>query len=362
MLTALLVVGILVFLIVVHEFGHFLAAKLFRVRVEEFGIGYPPRAFLFGRLGDTDYTLNWLPFGGFVKLFGETSGAEGAGRPKSFANAPRVVQAVILVAGVAMNALAAWLLFAGALSAGIPRPVEVPGAGTRLVVSTVVAGSPAQASGLSAGDVVTRVFDEGGAEPILTPSAMTEFVSERGGKEITVFYERGGEEVVAVMRPAHAVIPEAEGRPAVGLGLALVSEEPLPFPQALKEAGPHTFSALKTVVSGLWSLAATSLRGEGSLDDVVGPIGLIGVVGDASRHGFGAVLALAGFISVNLCIVNLIPIPALDGGRLVLVGIEAATRRPARHVAVQLLNFAGILAIAALMLAVTWNDIGRLLS
>src|SRR3989344_9516977 len=143
MMTALLVVGILVFLIVVHELGHFVAAKISRVKVEEFGIGYPPRAFTFGRIGGTEYTLNWIPFGGFVRLYGDVGeGQHGAG---SLVDSNRAVQALILVAGVAMNALVAWALFAAALHAGIPRVVDVPveGETVRLVVANVVPGSPA---------------------------------------------------------------------------------------------------------------------------------------------------------------------------------------------------------------------------
>lgn len=363
MLTALSVVGILVALIVVHELGHFLAAKLFRVRVEEFGIGYPPRAFLLCTIGDTEYTLNWLPLGGFVRLFGEHAGAEGSARARSFAGSSRGVQALILIAGVAMNAFAGWLLFAGALSAGIPRVVDSDEiADARLIVSAVVAGSPAQAGGLVAGDIVTRVADETGDEARLAPEDVTTFVRERGGKEIRVSYVRGEDEGVVLVRPAHAVIPEEEGRIAIGLGLALVSEEPLPFSEALARSGPHTLAAFESVVQGISALAASAVRGDASLENIVGPVGLVSVVGDASKHGLGALLALAGFISINLAIVNLLPIPALDGGRLLLVGIEAATRRPVRHVAIQLLNFAGMFAIALLMLAVTYNDIIRILA
>ncbi|MDZ4227199.1 MAG: site-2 protease family protein, partial [Patescibacteria group bacterium] len=120
MLTALLVIGILVLLIVVHELGHFVAAKLSGVKVEEFGVGYPPRAFTLGKFGGTEYTLNWIPFGGFVRLFGDAGeGEHGRG---SLVDAPRWKQALILVAGVAMNALTAWILFAVAFHIGVPQP------------------------------------------------------------------------------------------------------------------------------------------------------------------------------------------------------------------------------------------------
>lgn len=362
-MTILLVVGILVFLIVVHEFGHFVAAKIFGVKVQEFGIGYPPRAFRFGKWGETEYSLNWLPFGGFVRLLGEESGAEGSTQSRSLAAAPLYVQAIILVAGVLANALAAWLLFAGAYTLGIPRAVE-PGAeeGARLVVSSVVAGSPADISGLSPGDEIVQMIDtRTGASPENTPEAITAFVSERGGQSITVSFARGGEGYVETIRPAHAVVPDAEGRPALGVGLVLISEESLPFGQALMVAFPRTVDAFKTVAVGLWNLLSSAVMGKGNLNEVVGPVGLVEVVGSAAQHGFGYVLALAGFISVNLTIINLIPIPALDGGRLALIAYEGVTRRRARHVTFQLLNVIGIICIGFLMIAVTWNDISRLL-
>src|SRR3989338_1977188 len=179
MLTALLVIAILVFLIVVHELGHFIAAKIFGVKVVEFGIGYPPRAFSFGKWGGTEYTLNWIPFGGFVRLFGDDGDAQhGSG---SFVDSPRWKQALILVAGVCMNALAAWLLFTGAYSVGILHPVDNGYPGARLIVTDVVLGSPADAAGIKPGDEIVTVSDMKGTETAtLTPDGVLGYVSTRG--------------------------------------------------------------------------------------------------------------------------------------------------------------------------------------
>jgi membrane-associated protease RseP (regulator of RpoE activity) len=136
-MTILLVIAILIFLIVAHELGHFLAAKFFKVKVEEFGVGYPPRALSLGKIGETEYTLNWIPFGGFVRLFGEDDGSPNKG-PGSFVSAKRWKQAIILVAGVVMNALAALLLFTGAYAVGILHPVDQDTPGARLIISDVV--------------------------------------------------------------------------------------------------------------------------------------------------------------------------------------------------------------------------------
>ena len=187
MLTTLLVIGILVFLIVVHELGHFFVAKYFKVKVQEFGVGYPPRAFLVTIKNGTEYTLNWIPFGGFVRLLGEDADA-----PKekgSFALSPRYVQALILVAGVVMNLLAGWLLFAGALYAGIPHAVATieEGSDIRLVVSAVLPQSPADVSDIIPGDEILEVRDTAtNKQSLLTPTDIIAFVQERGGKEIEI--------------------------------------------------------------------------------------------------------------------------------------------------------------------------------
>lgn len=361
MTTALLVIAILVFLIVVHELGHFAAAKLFKVKVEEFGVGYPPRAFLIGIIKGTEYTLNWLPFGGFVRLLGEHGEVQGKG---SFVGAPKYAQAAILFAGVTMNALAAWFLFAGALSAGVPRQItsreQIQHA--QLFVNTVVPGSPADSAGIRLGDEILQITDDQGKAAGLTPMEVVTFVGDHGGKPLEVTFLRESVETTATLIPAHAVVQQSADRPAVGLGLALVTDDALSFPQALKESIPFTIGAFQETVHGLWKLVRDAAAGEPSLQGIVGPVGLFDYVGNASRHGAGQVMLLAAFISVNLAVINLVPIPALDGGRLFLLGIEAIIRRAPNKLAVQALNFMGVLAIIFLMVTVTYNDIARLLA
>jgi len=363
MFTAFLVIAILVVLIVGHELGHFIAAKIFGVRVQEFGVGYPPRAFLFGKMGETEYTFNWIPFGGFVRLFGDEGETEhGQG---SFVDAKRHVQAIILVAGVVANAVLAWGLFTGALTLGIPRVVDVPRPGeqVQLVVADVVVGSPAEAAGIISGDTIVGLKEDKGSElALLAPDTVTDFVRARGGKQIFIVYERAGTTTSVALRPAHAVIESNAGMPAIGVALVLVSNDALPLGEALKESLYRTGYAFIQVGEGLWSIVREALSGRPNLSDVVGPVGLVGVVSDAATHGFANVLALAGFISVNLVIINLIPIPALDGGRILLLAVEAVSRRRAPRILVQMLNLLGVVLIALLMLAVTYNDIARLFS
>jgi regulator of sigma E protease len=364
MITVLIVVAILVLLIVTHELGHFIAAKIFGVRVEEFGVGYPPRALSFGTWGGTEYTLNWIPFGGFVRLYGEEADAHGKG---SFVEAAWYQQAIILVAGVVMNALVAWLLFAAALHAGIPQVVD-PGtlpAGTvaHLEISDVVAGSPANVAGISAGDEILGMTDQKGvALTVLTPQSVSDYIKVRGGQKITVLYLHDDATTTATVVPANAVIPGAAATPALGVGLVEVSNVSLLWKDALVQGLSNTRGAFQTVSTSLWDLFTGIFHGSANLADVVGPVGLVGVVGQAAQNGVGQVLALAGFIGVNLAIINLIPIPALDGGRLVIVLSEAILRRKSSRLVVQILNIIGIALIILLMLTVTYHDIARLLA
>lgn len=360
MLTALLVIAILVFLIVVHELGHFFAAKIFGVKVTEFGIGYPPRALRLGKWGDTEYTLNWIPFGGFVRLFGEEAEAHGRG---SFVDAPRWKQAVILVAGVAMNALVGWLLFTSAYAIGILHPVDSYVPGARLIVTDVVPGSPADAAGLKIGDDVIALSDKDGERLIdPTPESVMEFVSARAGEELTLEYAHLGATSSTIIRPAHAVVPGESGRPAVGVGLALVTTEAVPLREAAVESFHQTKVILLLSLQGLGQIVHGVFSSEPALQNVTGPVGLVSYVSEAAHSGFGYVLSLAAFISINLVIINLIPIPALDGGRLVIVLIEMVMRRPAPKLLVQFLNTVGLALIIMLMVAVTYQDIARLLA
>lgn len=362
MITAILVVAILVSLIIAHEFGHFVVAKVLGVRVEEFGIGYPPRAFRLGAIGETEYTINWLPFGGFVRLFGED--AETGRAPRSLSGASRGVQAAILVAGVSMNVLVAWALFTGAFMAGVPRPVDSsPEQSAALVASSVVPASPANAAGIQTGDRIISVRDASGKTPkALTPEGVLAFVEDRGGSELFVTYERADVSHDVVVRPAHGVLAEAAGRPAIGVGLVLISSEPLSFGAAASAAAYETKDAFVAVARGLWQIIARTFEGTGALRDIVGPVGLAGVVGEAARHGLGDILALAAFISINLAVINLIPIPALDGGRLFFLAIETVARRPVPAAVQQLTNALGFVLVIGLMLAVTYQDIAHLLA
>lgn len=363
-MTILIVIVILVFLILAHEFGHFVAAKLFGVRVDEFGIGFPPRAFLFGTFGGTAYTLNWIPFGGFVRLYGEQEDSDQHGRG-SLMDSPRWKQAVIMVAGVAMNAIVAYALFAVALGVGVPSIVNQlqPSESSQLLVSDVLPGSPAESAGIAAGDQILSIQDAQGDQPAaLTPEGLVAFVSSHGGEPLTIAFLHDNATTTATVIPANGVDTQNAAQPAIGVGIVLVQNVALPPFAAMKQAFYTTGGSFAIVGQALWQIIETAARGSPNLSGVVGPVGLVSQVGQAAQNGVGEVLELAAFISVNLTIVNLIPIPALDGGRLLVLAVEAVMRKRAPVLAVQLLNTIGVALIILLMVTVTYNDVARLLA
>ncbi|QSH39494.1 RIP metalloprotease RseP [Candidatus Kaiserbacteria bacterium] len=366
----ILFVAILVILIVVHELGHFLVAKLFGIRVEEFGIGYPPRAFTIGTFGHTTYTINWLPFGGFVRIFGERHDEEytDTERKQAFVHAPKIKQAAVLFAGILFNLVFAWFLFTLTLFMGAPTAIdesEAAGLETRLIVSSVVAGSPAGLAGLVAGDEIVAIETPKATLETLLPSEAATFIQERAGKQIALSYIRDSEtqkiENVTVT-PAHGVLNETPGTPAVGISMALVADKSLSFGEAIVGGFTTTVVALKTVTLGLGAFIVSAVTGNADWAQIAGPVGIAGLIGDASSVGIVYLLYFTAFISVNLAVINLLPLPALDGGRLLFVLIESITRRPINEKIGTVFNVLGFTLLILLMVVVTYHDVARLVS
>lgn len=365
-----LFIAVLVVLIVVHELGHFLVAKFFGIGVDEFGIGYPPRAFTIGKLGETVYTINWLPFGGFVKIFGESISDKYSEQDKkrAFVYKPKLVQAAVLIAGVTFNLLFAWLLFSTTLMIGAPTAIDeadAVGLDTRLIISSVISGSPAAAAGLEAGDELVGLEDKNENLQELLPSTISEFIQERAGEAIQVSYIRDSAlktvETVT-LTPAHGVIDETLGTPAVGIAMALVSDQSLPFMQAVVQGFTGTVKALKAVTIGLGGFLLSVVTVSADWSQVAGPIGIAGLVGDASSVSFVYLLYFTAFISVNLAVINLIPLPALDGGRLLFIAIEAISGKPMNEKVSTIFNVIGFSLLILLMLVVSYYDIAKLFS
>ena len=362
---------VLVALIVVHEFGHFIAAKWTGMRVDEFGIGFPPRAWRFAKKGETEYTLNWLPLGGFVKIYGEDGLVDkkeaGAGN-RAFTSKNRFAQAFVLVAGVAMNMLFAYVLITGALIAGTPRALSGDELATardkQLAVAAVLPGSPAARAGLAPGDTILSAEDGHYVFDSENPAAFTEFIARDGAnKTITMNVRRAsGEEAVLAARPEPGVIASDPSRPALGVEVAAIGVVPMGFFDAVIQGAKLTWGATVLTAQGLWHFFSGVFTFSADLSQVAGPVGIAGVVGSASAQGAGYLLSIMAIISINLAIINLIPIPALDGGRLLFVIIEGIIRRPINVSVARALNGLGFAFLILLMVVVTASDIFKIVS
>lgn len=367
-MTIFIFILVLVALIVVHEFGHFVVAKLSGMKVDEFGIGYPPRAWGFRR-GETEYTLNWLPFGGFVKIYGEdeqdrVEAAHDSAR--AFGSRPRILQALVLVAGIAMNLFFAWILLSATLAIGTQRalsPEEVATtADAVLLIATVVPGSPAGAAGLVPGDAILSVAAPGGEYVGVEPEGFTTFVSaHQAGTPLTLHVRNVKDEERAVtVASATGVLTANPSRAALGIAVATVGTAKVPWMEAPVEGARLTWEVTKETAVGLWHFFSGLATFTADLTQVSGPVGIVGAVGTASSHGFAALLSLTAIISINLALINLIPIPALDGGRLLFVIIESIIRRPLPVAATRAVNTVGFGLLILLMVVVTAHDVFKI--
>lgn len=351
---------ILVALILVHEFGHFIVAKLCKIKVEEFGIFFPPRLFAIKK-GETEYSLNILPFGGFVRIFGENHN-EHATDPRSFASKPRYTQAAVVVAGIVMNIVFAWLTLSVGYLVGLPTAVDHGTVGevtdARTIIASVVLDSPAAKSGVMAEDVVVSVST---AEATLTDpidaDAVQTFIAEHANQSIILTVLREGEEKVFIARPTEGVV---EGRKALGIQLGDVGILQLPPHLAVIEGARLTYDMTIGTAQGLAAFFSQIMSGVANFGSVAGPIGIVNIGAGAVTEGFAAAVVLTAIISVNLAIINLLPIPGLDGGRLLIIAIESVLRRPVSRKITLAVTVAGFAFLITLMLVVSYHDIVRL--
>jgi regulator of sigma E protease len=338
-------------LILIHELGHFVMARRAGVWVEEFGFGLPPR--VFGKkIGETIYSLNLLPFGGFVRLHGENS-EEGVHDPKrAFINQNKRTRTAIIVAGVVMNLVLAIAAFAVTYSiSGIPRDTG------EVRVVEVAENSPAQQAGIEPGNVILQV--EG--RPIDNVAGFINAVGDFKGEEITVLLRVNGEESEVVMSP-RADPPPGEG--AVGVVISSIETH---FPPLWQRPFLGVYYGVQEalfwggmVLMGLFNLFAQLFRGNVP-QDIAGPVGIYALTSQAAAFGWLTLINFVGILSINLAILNIFPFPALDGGRLLFIGIEALIGRKVVPKIEAIAHTVGIIILIMLLLAVTANDIRRLI-
>lgn len=367
MTTVLIFIAVLALLVFVHEFGHFSVAKWFGMRVDEFGLGFPPRAASYKpEDSETTYTLNWLPLGGFVKIFGEngetTDDPEDPHYNRSFQDKPWYAQVAVLVAGVVMNMLLAWLLLSlsymfGTLALTGSEAGEVTDTG--VVITQVLSDSPAEEAGLKGGDKIVGINPANAtSSAAVTPDRVQEVVSQATSSNVVVDYTRGDRATAtATVTP---VVTDSDDRQ---IGIAMTEAGTLqlaPLP-AFVEGARATVDLTEQTVVGFYGLLSDAVSGGGErLEQVAGPVGIADLVGDAADRGLAPLFSFTALISINLAILNLLPFPALDGGRIVFSIIEAIRGRQISAKIATLVNGVGMALLLLLMVLVTYQDIVRI--
>ena len=355
-LVFILVLSILIF---VHELGHFVAAKKAGIFVEEFGFGLPPR--LLGKqVGETIYSLNAFPFGGFVKMYGEDGvedekrevrGAKG----RTFGEKSILRRLSVLVAGVTMNVVLALVIFSVFYYiVGIPTPTG------QVKILGVMNESPAQAAGLQVEDIIVGIDEV----LIKDSKTMISMLEEKAGKEVQLEVMRGeNQNLVVSLTPRKLSWRQKLRTGPIGAGISDSNyTKNYPFwkiPLLGAQRGiEDSLDWSKNTVLGLADAVATLF--EGRAPEVAGPIGMAKIADEAAKNGYLAVMQLLGILSINLAIMNVLPLPALDGGRIVFLAYEAITRKKPSPKIENAINMAGFIFLVSLMVLISINDIFRL--
>jgi regulator of sigma E protease len=349
-LATIVVLGVLIF---VHELGHFLLAKFFKVRVEVFSLGFPPKL-ISKQVGETDYRISVVPLGGYVKLLGENPNDEVPPEliPYSFQHRPLYQRAAIVLAGPAFNfffaVISLFLVFA---FAGLPYvPTEI---------GRVVEGSPAARAGLQAGDSIVAVD----GTPVNRWEELSQQIRGRGGKPLTLTVKRGDKDLKFNLTPEKKEGLNIFGQKVQAFQIGVASSERL----ATEELGP--FQALEEGVAYSLRIAALTLQSiykliarEISVDTLGGPIMIAQVAGKQAEMGFIHLIHFMAVLSVNLTLLNLLPVPVLDGGHMVFLFLEAVRGKPLAVKHREMAQALGMVLILTLMLLVFYQDIMRLFS
>jgi len=355
---------VLFVLILVHEWGHYIAAKKTGMRVDEFGIGFPPTVLSY-KIGETTYKLNYLPIGGYVKILGEdgdlNQDLSEVDKKRIFSARPRWAQAVVLSAGVFMNVVLAWFLLIVVAMLGsttaIDESVRTDTAVLRVV--GILPESPASALPLGL-EIITVETTIGDTLADLLPSTFTEFVANNNESEFVITYRDNEQIYKTNITPAVGLLADDPERAVLGVQLALTDTVRYTFFEAVLRASEQTLNLLKAIVVGITAFFMGLFLGNADLSQVAGPVGIVSYVGEAATFGFSALLFFTAVISLNLAIINLLPIPALDGGRLVFVAIESIIRRPINPIWMARVNTVGFLFLIGVMILVTVSDVSKL--
>ena len=358
MVLAILIAFIsLIGLLVLHEFGHFILAKKFGVKVEEFGIGYPPR--IFGKkIGETIYSLNLLPFGAFVKLPGEIEKTENL---RSFSRQPVLKRALIVFGGVLSFWLMGAVLFSIVFNLGTSVAIEDEAdsnlADPKVQIVSVLADSPAKTAGLKPGDTIKQFQISNFKFQISKIKEIQELTQKYNGEELTLTVERG-KEVFDVKLVPRVSPPTGEG--PMGVALVRTALKSYPWYQAPWQGILATVNLTGAIIQGYGQAIKNLTLSKPSGVELMGPVGVFHLFTQASQLGVSYFLQFVGMVAIYIAFFNILPIPAVDGGKLLFLGIEAVRKKPVSEKIEQNITTVFFALLIMMMIWVTIKDIGRL--
>ena len=345
-LTILLAFISLIILISIHELGHFLTAKKFGVKVEEFGFGYPPR--LFGKkIGETLYSINLFPFGAFVRIPEDSC----------FSEKPLWQRILVIFNGALSFWIVAIILFSVVFAIGAPTMIEdsemnVPE--IKVLITSVSTNSPASMIGLKAGDAIISLSSETTELKGNKVKEIQDLIVENKGREITLIIKRGDKIFSATATPR--ISPPA-GEGALGIGLARVGLKTQPVYLSLFEGVKATFNMTRVVIVAYANAVISLFRRVPTGIQLSGPIGIVGLLSQGIGMGIGYFLQMIGMLSINVAIINLLPIPAFDGGKLMFLFIEGIRKKPVSQKIEERITAVFFISLIILMVFVTIKDI-----
>jgi len=384
LLTIVIFALVLSVLVIAHELGHFLTAIRFGVKAEEFGLGFPPRGlgvyknkhgkwrFVFGNRSveslekdentsvhpankSTVYSLNWLPLGGFVKIKGENG--EGKNDNDSFSAKKIWQRIVILSAGVIMNVILAWGLFSIGYMIGIPQSTDTLASDaivseSSVMVASVLANSPAATAGLKEGDAILRINNEA----VATEKDLQDMIAANSNQVTTLLVKRGAEELNIMAVPSS----NDGSRATIGVSIFAAGLVRYPFFSAIIEGAKTTVYMIEQIFLAFGGLIGGIFQGHNVGDQFAGPVGIANITGQAARLGFSYLLQFTALLSLNLAVINILPLPALDGGRILFLLIEKLKGKPVKQEVEAVIHNIGFLALILLILFVTYKDLAKL--
>ncbi len=335
--------------------------------MDEFGLGFPPKLFS-RKYSETTYSINAIPFGGFVKIFGEDpendeiQNIDELNKKRSFYFKPRWIQVLVLIAGVTFNVIFAWLLISLGFMIGLPSSVDHPGlgqvTGSHTTITEVLPNSPAEKAGLAPGDFLESITTSNNKlEGDKLNHETVESIISSSSSNLDVVYKRGFDTKEVIIEPNNSIIP---GKKAIGIAMDEVGILKVSLFPALYNGAIVTWNLLQATTVGILNFIYRIFIFKSDFSQVSGPIGIVNVVGQASALGFVYLLSLTALISINLAIINLLPFPALDGGRILFVLIEKIRGKALPAKFVRYVNMIGFALLIVLMIFVTIHDIWKL--